>query len=46
MDITRGGQLDTDLTAIWLLVTAFLVFFMQARPCTAHFPGWLALHAA
>lgn len=31
LDIGRGGQLDTDLTAIWLLNSAFLVFFMQVR---------------
>jgi hypothetical protein len=29
ISIQRGGQLETDLTAIWLLVAAFLVFFMQ-----------------
>ena len=36
MDIARGGQLETDLTALWLLVTAFLVFFMQVRICQWH----------
>lgn len=29
LDIARGGQLDQDLVSIWLLLTAFLVFFMQ-----------------
>ena len=29
IDITRGGELDSTLTSIWLLVTGFLVFFMQ-----------------
>lgn len=30
LDISLGGQLQSDLTAIWLLVCAFLVFFMQS----------------
>ena len=25
-------QLDSDLTAVWLLTTAYLVFFMQVVP--------------
>ncbi len=31
LDIARGGQLDQDLKAIWLLLTGALVFFQQAR---------------
>ena len=32
LDISANGQLEQDLTALWLLTCAFLVFFMQASP--------------
>lgn len=32
MDISIGGELYNELTGMWLLVCAFLVFFMQVSP--------------
>jgi len=45
MDFSGEGQLSQDLTALWLLLCAFMVFFMQASflkstqcpPCTSYF---------